>query len=833
MSEQRQKLTMVMGMVDNLTAPIAKMTDQTKKSGDSIQKTQQKITALNKAAGDIDHFEKLQSSSKKTSQELEQARIKAQMMTRELSAMTAPTKKQTAAVEKQWKEVSKLEDAHQKESAQLEKLRADLYKAGVSTKNLSQGTKRVQDETHRYTQKLKQERAALDQVAKTQQKVNALKSKNRDLGISAAGDTAKITAAGLAMKGMVSSYGEVASAQGELQSLGVGAEGIDKVTKAARDFSQQWSGTTQEQFITASYDIKSGIASLSDEAVGQFTKIAALTAGATKASTGQMTALMASGYNIYRDQFNQFAQDNIKGWESMSASERDIRFGEYFSAGIAASVQAFQTDGAKLSEAIKSLGAAATSSNVPLSEQLSVLGQLQMTMGGSEAATKYKAFLRSATSANDKLGMSFIDANDQLRSMPEILEQLRDRYGETLSDIEKAKLKDAFGTDEAVDMITLLYPKLDQLKGNMTNIHQALNGGLALTMKMAGAILNGPNESLTLFEQRLSGLVIVLGKAIAPAVQFVAETFGTLLVWITNLLEAFPMLRGVIGTVIVSLTALKAAILVTKLSQITLNFSMIKNIQLTGTMGVVQHALAMKTKVLAASQWALNAALTANPIGLIVAGVAALVAVVAVVIKYWEPLSGFFSGLWENLKTTFSIGWEFIKSIFMFSPLGWVIQAWQPLTDFFDGIWQSITGMFSDGLQYITGMLSQVSDWWSGLFGGDEQTEKTLKVTQEMTKNTAAIPSVTNPNAITVRSTALSDGSNEKYQDARSNPPTSIGQVAAKSSSRTFIDKSSVTYEIHASPGMSARDIADEVDRRFAERERMAERKLRTFVLDS
>ncbi|POC05620.1 hypothetical protein, partial [Vibrio vulnificus] len=97
----------------------------------------------------------------------------------------------------------------------------------------------------------------------------------------------------------------------------------------------------------------------------------------------------------------------------------------------------------------------------------------------------------------------------------------------------------------------------------------------------------------------------------------------------------------------------------------------------------------------------------------------------------------------------------------------------------------------------------------------------------------AAIPSVTNPNAITARSTALSDGSNETYQDARSNPPTPIGQVAAKSSSRTFIDKSSVTYEIHASPGMSARDIADEVDRRFAERERMAERKLRTFVLDS
>lgn len=833
MSEQRQKLTMVMGMVDNLTTPIAKMTDQTKKSGDSIQKTQQKITALNKAAGDIDHFDKLQSSSKKTSQELEQARIKAQMMTRELSAMTAPTKKQTAAVEKQWKEVSKLEDAHQKESAQLEKLRADLYKAGVSTKNLAQGTKRIQDETHRYTQQLKQERAALDQVAKTQQKVNTLKAKNRDLGISAAGDTAKITAAGLAMKGMVSTYGEVASAQGELSSLGIDATGIDKITKAAREFSQEWSGTTQEEFIRASYDIKSGIASLSDEAVGQFTKIAALTAGATKSTTEQMTALMASGYNIYRDQFSRFAGANIENWDKMSAAERDSRFGEYFSAGIAASVKSFKTNGQEMQSAITSLGSTATSANVPFAEQLSILGQLQATMSGSEAATKYRAFLGSAAGAGEKLGLSFLDVNNQLRSMPDILSELKGRYGETLDAVEKQELKKAFGTDEAIAMIDLMYPKLDQLEGNITAMNSNLNGGLATTMKMAGDTLTGPNESLTRFNQRLTGLIITLGKALAPAFQFVADKLGNVLVFVTNLLERFPMLTQAIASITVGFVALKSAMLIAKLAQIGWNLAMITGINSMGIFAMLQKAMAVSTKVWSVAQWALNAALTANPIGLIVAGVAALVAVVAVVIKYWEPLSGFFSGLWESLKTTFSIGWEFIKSIFMFSPLGWVIQAWQPLTDFFDGIWQSITGMFSDGIQYITGMLSQVSDWWSGLFGGDEQTEKTLKVTQEMTKNTAAIPSVTNPTAITARSTALSDGSNETYQGARSNPPTSIGQVAAKSSSRTFIDQSSVTYEIHASPGMSARDIADEIDRRFAERERMAERKSRTFAFDS
>lgn len=44
---------------------------------------------------------------------------------------------------------------------------------------------------------------------------------------------------------------------------------------------------------------------------------------------------------------------------------------------------------------------------------------LQATMGGAEAGTKYKAFLRSATKGGEALGLKFTDANNQLLSMPE------------------------------------------------------------------------------------------------------------------------------------------------------------------------------------------------------------------------------------------------------------------------------------------------------------------------------------------------------------------------------------------------------------------------------
>ncbi|MDF4696949.1 hypothetical protein P3548_24800, partial [Vibrio parahaemolyticus] len=123
MSEQKQKLTLVMDMVDNLTTPIMKVTDQTRKSGEAIQKTQEKISALGKTAGNIDQFQKLEKASQDSADALERARLKAQMMTRELSGMTNPTKKQTAEVEKQWKEVDRLEQSYQGQRDQLDQVK--------------------------------------------------------------------------------------------------------------------------------------------------------------------------------------------------------------------------------------------------------------------------------------------------------------------------------------------------------------------------------------------------------------------------------------------------------------------------------------------------------------------------------------------------------------------------------------------------------------------------------------------------------------------------------------------------------------------------------------
>ncbi|WP_164732810.1 phage tail tape measure protein [Vibrio anguillarum] len=97
-------------------------------------------------------------------------------------------------------------------------------------------------------------------------------------------------------------------------------------------------------------------------------------------------------------------------------------------------------------------------------------------MSGSEAATKYKSFLNSAAGAVEKIGSELLDANDQLLSMPDILQELRDKYGETLTDIDKMELKKAFGSDEAMALIHSNVPRVRYAKKQHNNMTGAVQG---------------------------------------------------------------------------------------------------------------------------------------------------------------------------------------------------------------------------------------------------------------------------------------------------------------------------------------------------------------------
>ena len=483
---------------------------------------------------------------------------------------------------------------------------------------------------------------------------------------------------------------ETQRALGELSSLGV--QDLDALETAARSFSDQWSGTSKADFISAAYDIKSGISSLSDEGVAEFTSLAALTAKATKATAGEMTSLFATGYGIYKGYYSDLS---------------DIEFGEMFSAGISESVRAFKTSGSGMAQGIQTLGASATTANVPLEEQLAILGMLQATMSGSEAGTKYKAFLRSAAKGGEALGLSFLDANNQLLSMPEILEKLRGKFGETMDAAEKMQLQTAFGDTEAVALIDLMYSKTGALQDNILNLYDAMGQGTGVAEKMAGAMQETEPERFERLQQRIHNVAESIGGSMLPAINdFLSlgeQVLSKVGAWIEENQELVRVIMMIVLGIGGFLTIGGAALTViggiglafTRAAALGKNFiSAIKGIPKTlstirtfavGAGGAVRTAFsairsggsvavsairsiagpfASAVGGMISSLGSLAGALLANPITWVVIGI---VAVISALVLLWNKCEWFRDGvtaLIGTVKEKISAAIDFIKGIF-------------------------------------------------------------------------------------------------------------------------------------------------------------------------
>ena len=443
-----------------------------------------------------------------------------------------------------------------------------------------------------------------------------------------------------ACTGIVTSTFETQNALGELSSLGV--KDLKAVESAAKSFSDTWAGTTKSDFITAAYDIKSGIASLSDEGVAKFTELAAITGKATKSTTQEMGSLFATGYGIYKG-----------AYKNMS----DLQFGEMFSAGISTAVKNYKTAGSQMASAISVLGATATNNRVSMEEQLAILGQLQTTMSGSEAATKYKAFLNAAASAGGKLKTSFVDSNGELLSTTEIIEKLHKKYGQTISAIEKQELKQAFGTDEAVAMIDLLYNNVDVLKGGIDDLSASMKKGVSVTKEMAAAINSTPEQKFKVIQQQIHNNVEELGNALLPIANDVLTKVGELVAkwsaWITEnraTVETIVRMAAVLGPLLIMLGSAIGII-------IGVSNAIIK---VKTAFTIAQGAMAiMKAK------WAaLNITFAISPIGLIIIGIIALVAAFAILWNKSEAFRNFWKRLFSGIVNVTRNALNAVKNFF-------------------------------------------------------------------------------------------------------------------------------------------------------------------------
>ena len=129
--------------------------------------------------------------------------------------------------------------------------------------------------------------------------------------------------------------------------------------------------------------------------------------------------------------------------------------------------------------------------------------------------------------------------------------------------------------------------------------------------------------------------------------------------------------------------------------------------------GTIMTTAANAVKVVRTAILAMNAAMLANPVGLVVA---AIVGLVATFIYLWNNVDGFrnfWIKAWETIKTASISAWNGIKSV------------WNGAKAFFSGIWKGITSAFGNVTSWFKSKfqaawsgIKSVFSGWGSFFGG-------------------------------------------------------------------------------------------------------------------
>ena len=219
--------------------------------------------------------------------------------------------------------------------------------------------------------------------------------------------------------------------------------------------------------------------------------------------------------------------------------------------------------------------------------------------------------------------------------------------------------------------------------------------------EIAGGVLEG---LATAFAWLVDGI-----RLFASVVGYLIDGVSALCGWLLNLGGAaneasaaadpfaWSNLGKVLGYVLGVFVAWKAALLATR---------------------GVMLAVSAVTKAWAAAQWLLNAAMSANPIGLVVIAIAGLIAAGAWLVQNWDGIAAWWNDLWDGIAAWAGKKWAAIVGI--------ITGAWDAVVSGIKGFGASLLS----GLQSIwdtvgnaagaawEGIVGLVSGAWAAIIGG-------------------------------------------------------------------------------------------------------------------
>lgn len=250
--------------------------------------------------------------------------------------------------------------------------------------------------------------------------------------------------------------------------------------------------------------------------------------------------------------------------------------------------------------------------------------------------------------------------------------------------------------------IVALLPGITQLAGQITSaLVPAINALAPLLLQLAQFLSDnmgwlGP----------VAGAVVVLAGAyktyaaaakVVAAVQGVlqAKMVGAAAVWTAQKIAIIASTAATAANAVVTGTTAVAA-------WVANTAAVVANKVATGAVALAMGVVRVATIAWTAVQWALNAAMSANPIGLVVAAIAVLVAGIILLWKHSETFRTIVLAVWAAIKVAITAvvnwfmgtAWPIIKRVIDFI-IGYYKFLWQVTKAVWTAIWNVIKAIFN------------------------------------------------------------------------------------------------------------------------------------------
>ncbi|QQQ19668.1 phage tail tape measure protein [Brevundimonas vitis] len=310
--------------------------------------------------------------------------------------------------------------------------------------------------------------------------------------------------------------------------------------------------------------------------------------------------------------------------------------------------------------------------------------------------------------AFDLLGVSFKDAEGRLRPLDALLPEIADAFQKMPDGARKSQVAVALFGRSGLAMIPMLNEGAAGLKKWADEADQ-----LGIVMSQSAAEnADTFNDALNTLNQSVFGLSNGIAAGLLPELTGLVEMLTQMIrankpEILRRTQEIFAQISAVLPEVIKGIGDFAKF-----LGDIAAAVGPVVD-ALGGFNGLLDlMAIIMITRVAIAiwsavsAVWALNGAMLANPVGLVIALIAVLAMAAFAVFRNWKPIAAFFTGLWDDLSSAFSSGVAFLAKLLpTLDPVSLIIRHWVPIVGFFTGIWDGISRAFAAGVEMVWNIL--------------------------------------------------------------------------------------------------------------------------------